>query len=119
MKRASFQFATGTAALACMILASDAVGQGPSTGPNKVVQTAKTGGDGGFDYIYADSGGRKLYIPRTGQQNARIDVFNLDTLAPIGSIPNANARAPPPTRNPATASSAAARLSCSTRRRSQ
>ena len=75
-----------------MTLASTAIAQSPSTGPNKIVQTAKTGGDGGFDYIYADSDGRKLYIPRTGQQNARIDVFNLDTLAPIGSIPNANAR---------------------------
>lgn len=74
------------------VFAFAAMAQSPANGPNKVVQTAKTGGDGGFDYIYADSAGRRLYIPRTGQQNARIDVFNLDTLAPVGSVPNANAR---------------------------
>ncbi len=87
MKRISIRTAIGGALLACVALA-----QGPSTGPNKIVKRAKTGGDGGFDYIYADVDGRKLYIPRTGQQNARIDVFNLDTLAPVGSVPNANAR---------------------------
>ncbi len=92
MKRVSFHYVVGSAALACITLAYTALAQSPSTGPNKIVQTAKTGGDGGFDYIYADSDGRKLYIPRSGQQNARIDVFNLDTLAPIGSVPNANAR---------------------------
>ncbi len=74
------------------VLAITALAQGPSTGPNKIVKTAKTGGDGGFDYIYADVDGRKLYIPRSGQQNPRIEVFNLDTLAPIGTVPNANAR---------------------------
>jgi len=61
------------------------------SGPNKVVKTAKVGGEGGFDYIYADSDGRKLYIPRSGQQNARITAFNLDTLARLGEIPNINA----------------------------
>jgi DNA-binding beta-propeller fold protein YncE len=92
MKRVSLHAVIGSAALACVTLTYTALAQSPSTGPNKIVQTAKTGGEGGFDYIYADSDGRKLYIPRSGQQNARIDVFNLDTLAPIGSIPNANAR---------------------------
>jgi DNA-binding beta-propeller fold protein YncE len=74
-------------ALACLTVT--AVAQ--SSGPNKVVKTAKVGGEGGFDYIYADSAGRKLYIPRSGQQNARITIFNLDTLAPLGEIPNTNA----------------------------
>ena len=74
-------------ALAC--LAVTAIAQ--SSGPNKVVKTAKVGGEGGFDYIYADSDGRKFYIPRSGQQNARITAFNLDTLAPLGEIPNINA----------------------------
>ncbi len=60
-------------------------------GPYKVLNTAKVGGDGGFDYVYADSDGRRLYIPRTGP-SARITVFNLDTLKPVGEIPNANAR---------------------------
>src|ERR1035437_7626390 len=80
------------AAIGCALLAFIAVAQTPSTGPNKIVKTAKTGGDGGFDYIYADVDGRRLYIPRSGQPNPRIDVFNLDTLASVGEIPNANAR---------------------------
>jgi hypothetical protein len=87
MKHVSLRFTVGSALLACAALA-----QTSSSGPNKVVKTAKTGGEGGFDYIYADVDGRKLYIPRTGQQNARVDVFNLDTLVPAGSIPNTNAR---------------------------
>ena len=54
-------------------------------GPNKVLKVAKVGGDGGFDYVYADVEGRKLYVPRSGQ-NSRVTVFNLDTLEPAGTI---------------------------------
>ena len=50
------------------------------------------GGEGGFDYVYADSDGRKLYVPRTGASGARVAVFNLDTLEPVGEIANTNAR---------------------------
>ncbi len=57
----------------------------------KVVKTAKVGGVGGFDYVYADAAGRRLYIPRSGAM-ARVTVFNLDTLAPAGEIAMANAR---------------------------
>ncbi len=32
--------------------------QAPAAGPYKVPQTAKVGGLGGFDYIYADADGR-------------------------------------------------------------
>jgi len=60
-------------------------------GPYKILKTAKVGGAGGFDYVYADSAGRRLYIPRTGT-GARISVFDLDTLEPVGEIANANAR---------------------------
>ena len=65
-------------------------------GPYKVLKTAKTGGLGGFDYIYADDAGRRLYIPRGAVQGdnptpARVTVFNLDTLAPVGEIPNVRA----------------------------
>src|ERR1700690_547667 len=59
--------------------------------PYKVLKTAKVGGAGGFDYVYADSAGRRLYIPRTGT-GARITVFDLDTQEPVGEIANANAR---------------------------
>jgi hypothetical protein len=65
-------------------------------GPYKVLKTAKVGGEGGTDYIYADVDGRRLYIPRgavradsvTGRaaSPARISIFNLDNLDPIGEI---------------------------------
>jgi hypothetical protein len=60
-------------------------------GPYKVLKTAKVGGDGGFDYVYADSAGRRLYVPRTGP-SPRITVFNLDTLESAGEIPATSAR---------------------------
>ena len=62
-----------------------------ATGAYKVIKTVKAGGDGGFDYIFADDAGRRLYIPRTGQ-SARVTVFDLDTLASVGTIANTNAR---------------------------
>src|SRR5271170_3011798 len=59
-------------------------------GPYKVLQTAKVGGEGGFDYVYADDAGRKLYVPRLGPAG-KITVFDLDTLKPAGAIANASA----------------------------
>jgi DNA-binding beta-propeller fold protein YncE len=79
-------------AMAMLMLAGFGMAQqAPSEGPYKVLKTAKVGGDGGFDYVYADDAGRRLYIPRTGP-TARINVFNLDTLESVGQIGNANAR---------------------------
>ena len=62
-----------------------------ASGPNKVLQMARVGGDGRFDYVYADSDGRKLYVPRTGT-TPRVSVYDLDSLKLIGEIPNTNAR---------------------------
>jgi DNA-binding beta-propeller fold protein YncE len=64
--------------------------QGPG-GQYKIIKTAKVGGAGGFDYVFADAAGRRLYIPRSGP-GARVTVFNLDTLETVGEIPNTNAR---------------------------
>ena len=58
-------------------------------GPYKIVKTAKVGGAGGFDYVYADADGRRLYVPRSAA-GRRITVFNLDTLEPAGEIPKVN-----------------------------
>jgi DNA-binding beta-propeller fold protein YncE len=58
--------------------------------PYKILQTAKVGGDGGFDYVYADSAGRRLYVARSGSAG-RMTVFNLDTLEAAGEIPNVSA----------------------------
>ncbi len=57
----------------------------PQDGPYKILKSAKTGGAGGFDYVYADATGRRLYIPRSGAAG-RVTVFNLDTLEPVGEI---------------------------------
>jgi DNA-binding beta-propeller fold protein YncE len=58
-------------------------------GPYRIVKTVKVGGAGGFDYINADSAGRRLYIPRRGD-GARITIYDLDTLSSAGTIPGAN-----------------------------
>jgi DNA-binding beta-propeller fold protein YncE len=73
------------------ISASVSFAQPASSGPYRILRTAKVGGTGGFDYVFADAVGRRLYIPRSGQ-GARVTVFNLDTLEPAGEIPNTNAR---------------------------
>lgn len=78
------------------ILATTGLAQQTATdGPYHVLKTVKVGGEGGFDYVYADSDGRKLYIARNGGQGGvtpRVTAFNLDTLAPAGEIPMTNAR---------------------------
>ena len=60
------------------------------SGPYKVLRTAKVGGAGGWDYVYADESGRRLYIPRSGP-TPRITVYNLDTLEPVTEIPGSSA----------------------------
>jgi DNA-binding beta-propeller fold protein YncE len=55
-----------------------------------VLKTAKVGGDGGFDYVNLDIENRRLYIARTGK-TPRINVYNLDTLEPIGEVMATNA----------------------------
>jgi hypothetical protein len=91
-----------TIAIATALCASVGLAQTPAAGPYKILKTAKVGGEGGFDYIYADVAARRLYIPRGGTRAipatdtapavaavpGRITVFNLDTLAPVGEIPD-------------------------------
>jgi DNA-binding beta-propeller fold protein YncE len=60
----------------------------PGAKPYKVLNTAQMMGTGGIDYVYADSDGRRLYVPRGDQ----VLVFDLDTLKSAGTIPNARAR---------------------------
>jgi DNA-binding beta-propeller fold protein YncE len=51
-------------------------------GPYRLLSTVKVGGAGGFDYVFADSEARKLYIPR----GDRVTIFDLDDLKPAGVI---------------------------------
>jgi DNA-binding beta-propeller fold protein YncE len=74
--------------------------QSSTTGPYKVLKSARVGGEGNWDYIYADVAGRRLYIPRRAPAvpagaegpapvstvRTRLSIFNLDTLDPAGEI---------------------------------
>lgn len=77
------------AAFALSIFATVALGRYAAAldGPYKVLATTKVGGAGGFDYVTADSVGRKLYVARSGPAG-HVVAFDLDTLAPAGDIPN-------------------------------
>ena len=61
-----------------------------NAGPYKIIKTQTIGGDGGFDYVTADPDGRNLFVARSGPAG-HIGVFNLDTLAQVGDIPNTSA----------------------------
>ena len=52
--------------LAVAIATFAPIGLAQQGGPYKVLKTARVGGEGGWDYIYADVAGRRLYIPRRG-----------------------------------------------------
>ena len=74
--------------------------QAQPEGPYKVLKMAKVGGEGGWDYIYADTAGRRLYIPRRGSPAVeatdarpasaavptRLSIYNLDTLELVSEI---------------------------------
>ena len=95
-----------TAILSCLLLASltrASHAQQPRTdGPYKVLMRARVGGEGGTDYIYANSDDRRLYItrnmvravpatdstPATDAVAGRVTVFDLETLKPLGEILN-------------------------------
>jgi hypothetical protein len=98
MTRIAFASALLIAGLAPAISA-----QQPSTdGPYKVLMRAKVGGEGGTDYIFANSDDRRLYITRNAVRAVaatdstpareavagRVTVFDLETLKPLGEIPN-------------------------------
>jgi hypothetical protein len=72
-------------------LSSIGVAQTAPTGPYKVLKSIKAGGEGGFDFVYADVVNRRLYIPRGGPP-PYVAVFNLDSLAPAADIPSPAAR---------------------------
>jgi len=67
------------------VLSSTALARAQDNGPYKVQNIKLVGGDGGFDYVTADSDGRNLYVARSGPAG-HIAVFNLDTLEQVGDI---------------------------------
>ena len=55
-------------------------------GPYHIIRTVTVGGEGGFDYIVADSQGRRLYIARSGKENPRLLAYDLDSLKQVGEL---------------------------------
>ncbi|HMD16298.1 MAG TPA: hypothetical protein VKH18_06485 [Terriglobales bacterium] len=55
-----------------------------SSADYKVVKTWKLGGDGGWDYLTADSAGRLLFIARA----TRVMVINMESGRQVGEIPD-------------------------------
>ena len=73
----------------CAFLARAETTTTPTTeGPYKIVNTAKVGGDGGFDYVYADADTRHLFVVRSGNPGGRISVYDLDSVKLVKEIPN-------------------------------
>src|SRR5258708_39759855 len=67
-------------------VASHALSAAPSPGASgyKVIKTVPLGGEGGWDYVYVDSGARRLYISR----GTHTMVMDADTYAVVGDIPD-------------------------------
>jgi len=80
------KFARLSLAFAVVATLSVPVPAAAQDGPYKVLKTVKVGGEGGSDYIYADSDARRLYIARSGAAGM-IHVYDLDSLAEVGTIP--------------------------------
>jgi hypothetical protein len=85
-----FRLALGIAAVVVICAPTGWAQEAPASGPYKVLKTAKVGGDGGWDYVNVDVENRRLYIARTGK-TPRINVYNLDTLEPVGEVMTTNA----------------------------
>ncbi|MBA2587395.1 MAG: hypothetical protein H0U98_02100 [Alphaproteobacteria bacterium] len=60
-------------------------------GPYRILRSVTIGGEGGFDYITADSAGRRLYVARSGKANPRLLAFDLDTLKQTSELDGVNA----------------------------
>jgi DNA-binding beta-propeller fold protein YncE len=85
-----FVLAFAVALVPCCVLAQDAHVLTPSVAPYKVLKTVKVGGEGGFDYVTADSDARRLYVARSGPAGS-LHVYDLDSLAQVGEIPSLSA----------------------------
>ena len=56
----------------------------PGVSGYKVIKTVPVGGEGGWDYVYVDSGARRVYISR----GTHTVVMDADTYAVVGDIPD-------------------------------
>jgi len=83
MKLSCILFASTILLSAMVALGQDA----PAEGPYKLIKTVKVGGEGGFDYCFADADSRHLFVVRSGT-NGRISAYNMDDVKLDGEIPD-------------------------------
>jgi DNA-binding beta-propeller fold protein YncE len=91
--RESYTLGIMTRLTSCALTLLFAVTAAPvlaQTGPYKILSTTKVGGEGGFDYLNADSEARRLYIARSGPAG-NLHVYDLDTLKELGEVPTGSA----------------------------
>ena len=69
-----------------ILFCAESLSAAPAPGASgyKVVKTVPLGGEGGWDYVYVDSGGRRVYISR----QTHTVVMDADTYAVVGDIPD-------------------------------
>jgi hypothetical protein len=77
------RLAAAIAALVCSIVPL-AGANSQARGPYHVVRRLAVGGDGGWDYLTADSENRRLYVSR----GTHVMVFDMDRDSLVGDIPN-------------------------------
>lgn len=90
MQRIAASLATSAALALASVVAVPAAAVAQD-GPYKVLSNTKVGGAGSFDYVTADSVGRKLYVARSGGQNGHLMVFDLDTMKMLADMPGISA----------------------------
>src|SRR6266481_2018441 len=56
----------------------------PAKSGYHLLKKIEVGGEGGWDYLFVDSGARRLYVSR----GTRVMVFDADTLKSVGEIPD-------------------------------
>ncbi|MDO7884570.1 YncE family protein [Hymenobacter cheonanensis] len=76
----TMRFAT-LAALSLLGLASPAAAQ---TAPYRLLHTISVGGEGGWDYLYVDPAGERLYV----SHGTQTEVVDLKTRKLLGTVPN-------------------------------
>ena len=89
--RAAMRFSVKRLWPVCVLLGVSATLSGAAPeGQYKVLKAVKTGGAGGYDYVYADPAAGLLYVPRLGSKG-RVTIFDINTLQQAGEIPQTSA----------------------------
>ena len=70
----------------CLVLICVGIGISQASSGYHLLKKYEIGGDGGWDYLFADSAASRLYVSRS----TRVVVLNTETGEVVGEIPNTN-----------------------------